>query len=200
MKFNVGEYLLSAIGYKGLPYPGAWLPTKKQKPGTGEDYTYQGEEEENSRRLYTDMGSVLRGHDAFGGMTFIPVLLSHADKTYDIPNAVISFTGKKTIVETSMVGRKGSVKELISVDDYEIDIQGVLLDTDFPEAQLIRLNELYSINESVTLKCALTDTFLEEDDKVVIKSVDISDMRGTETYIGIRITLVTDKSFELTIQ
>ncbi|MEG0499905.1 MAG: DUF6046 domain-containing protein, partial [Rikenellaceae bacterium] len=39
---------------------------------------------------------------------------------YEIPNAIISCTGKKTIVETPMVGRKGAVKELINVDDYEI--------------------------------------------------------------------------------
>ena len=99
-----------------------------------------------------------------------------------------------------MVGRKGSVKELISLDDYEISILGVALSDDFPEAPLTELNELYNINESVILKCALTDIFLEEDDRVVIRSMDISDMKGTETVQIFKMELVTDRSFELIIK
>lgn len=195
VEFNVGEYILSVLGYKGLPYPGAWFPVKKKNPGGDEkEFSFDGEEESNSNHLYADLGSQLRS-----GSIFIPVILMYKGESYAIPNAIISFTGKKTIVETPMVGRKGSVKELISVDDYEINVQGVALDTDFPESQLIRLHELYNVNESVTLKCALTDTFLDEDDKVVIKSVDVSDMQGTDNVVVIRLTLITDKSFELTI-
>lgn len=71
---------------------------------------------------------------------------------------------------------------------------------DFPEEILSEINELYNINEAVTLKCALTDIFLEEDDRVVIKSIELSDMRGTETYQTIKMELVTDRNFELIIE
>ena len=194
--FNVKDILLSILGYKGLPYPGAWLPDKRKNQS--EDFTYYGDY--LNEKLYTDKGTLLRKKDAQGRYYFMPVFFLYKDKSYEIPNALISFTGKKTIVETPMVGRKGSVKELINIDDYEISIQAVAQDKDFPEAALTELNEIYNINESITLKCALTDLFLEQDDKVVIKSIDLTDMKGTETFQVFKMDLVTDRSFELIIE
>lgn len=197
MKFDIQKILLSAIGYKGFPYPGVWFP-EKNRTNQSPEYNYEGDE--NEFKTHSDLGSLLRKRDAQGRYYFLPVVLIHKGKEYEIPNAVISFTGKKNIAETIMVGRKGSVKELISIDDYEISIQGVALETDFPESALSALNELYNINESITLKCALTDIFMEEDDRVVIKSIDIADMKGTENVQVIKMSLVTDRSFELIIE
>lgn len=185
MGFNIADILVSAFGYKGLPYPGVWFPSVP---------------ENQKNRTHSDLGSVLRKQDAQGRYYFLPVVLEHKGKEYEIPNAFISFTGKKNIVETPMVGRKGTVKELINIDDYEISIQGVVQAEDFPEAELVALNELYSINESVILKCALTNVFLEEDDKVVIKSFDVSDMKGTDSFVIIKMSLITDRNFELIIE
>lgn len=192
--FNIKDTLLSILGYKGLPYPGVWLPDVNRAKKS-DDYNYDGEYLEEKR--YTDLGTMLRKADAQGRYYFMPVFFQYKDKSYEIPNAIISFTGKKTIVETPMVGRKGSVKELINIDDYEISIQAIAQAEDFPEAALTELNEVYNINESITLKCALTDLFLEQDDKVVIKSIDLSDMRGMETFQVFKMELVTDRSFEL---
>lgn len=196
-EFSIKDTLLSILGYKGLPYPGAWLPTVKRDK-QAEDFEYDGEDMDD--KSYTDKGSLLRKADAQGRYYFLPVFLEHKGKSYEIPNALISFTGKKTIVETPMVGRKGSVKELISIDDYEISIQAMAQDKDFPEAALTELNEIYNINESITLKCALTDLFLMADDKVVIKSIDISDMKGSENLSVFKMELITDQSFVLTIE
>ena len=82
----------------------------------------------------------------------------------------------------------------------KINIAGVALDIDFPDQQIAKLNELYNINESITLKCALTDIFLEEEDKVVIKSIDFQEMRGCETAQIFKMNLVTDRSFELILE
>lgn len=196
-EFNIKDILLSILGYKGLPYPGAWFPDVKRKNQT-EDFTYYGDSLDE--KLYTDKGTLLRKKDAQGRYYFMPVFFLYKDKSYEIPNALISFTGKKTIVETPMVGRKGSVKELINIDDFEISIQSIAQAEDFPEAALVELNEIYNINESITLKCALTDLFLEQDDKVVIRSIDLSDMKGTETFQVFKMELVTDRSFELIIE
>lgn len=196
-KFSLGGILASFIGYKGIPYPGGFFPDKPPKY-QGSDYEYPGEAA--SEKTHSDLGSVLRKKDAQGRWYFMPVVLEHKGTEYEIPNAVISITGKKTIVETAMVGRKGTVKELISVDDYEINIAGVALDRDFPDQQIAKLNDLYSINEAVTLKCALTDIFLEEEDKVVLKSIDFQEMRGCETAQVFKMSLVTDRSFELILE
>ena len=191
--FNIGELLLNFIGYKGVPYPGGFLSRTPGKYGADE-YSYPGEPA--SEKTSSDFGSTLRKRDAQGRWYFMPVELGGVE----LPNTVISIRGKKTIVETAMVGRKGTVKELISVDDYEIRIAGVCLDTDFPDQQINALKELYDINESVTLKCALTDIFLDEEDKVVIKSIDFAEMRGCETAQAFTMELVTDRSFELIME
>lgn len=195
--FNIKDTLLSILGYKGLPYLGVWFPdvnrSKKQ-----EEYNYEGEYFEEKK--YTDLGTMLRKSDAQGRYYFMPIFFMYKDKSYEIPNAIIALTGKKTIIETPMVGRKGSVKELINIEDYEISIQAIAQADDFPEAALTELNEIYNINESITLKCALTDLFLEQDDRVVIKSIDLSDMKGTETFQVFKMELVTDRSFTLIIE
>ena len=196
-QFNLGDMLLNVIGYKGLPYPGGFIP---DAPGKykADGYEYPGEQA--SEKTSSDFGSTLRKKDAQGRWYFMPIALEHKGTEYEIPNAVISIRGKKSIVETAMVGSKGTVKELISVDDYELRISGVCLDVDFPYQQINALNELYNINESVTLKCALTDIFLDEEDKVVIKSIDFAEMKGCETAQVFTMELVTDRSFELILE
>ncbi len=181
--FNIGELLTSAVAYKGLPFPGGWLAK--------DSYT---------RREQSQLGATLRKKDASGRWYFMPVQLIHQGKHYEIPNAMISFTGKKTIVETPMVGRKGTVKELINLQDYEISLQAVYEGEDFPDEELAELNTLYNLNESVEIDCALTSIFLDQDDRVVIKSIDVSDVKGTENMQLVKMNLVTDCYFELVIE
>lgn len=195
--FSIKDVLLDVIGYKGLPYPGVWFPEKK-RANDNVGYEYSGSNKQV--KTHSETGSLLRRRDSLGRYYFLPVTLVHKGKEYEIPNAVISLTGKKTIIETAMVGRKGSVKELINIDDYEINVQGVALSDDFPESILSELEELYNINESITLKCALTDIFLDEDDRVVIKSIELSDMKGTEEFQVLKMNLVTDRNFELILE
>lgn len=196
-KFNIGDLLKSVISYKGIPYPGGFFPSVPNKYVAGK-YDYPGDV--HTQKKHSDLGSVLRKKDAQGQWYFMPVVLEHKGTEYEIPIAVVSISGKKTIVETPMVGRKGTVKELISVDDYEINIAGMLHDSDFPESQIAEMNALFNINESVALKCALTDIFLEEEDKVVIKSMDFAEMKGMETTQIVTLSLITDRSFELILE
>lgn len=190
-EFSIKDLLLDIVGYKGLPFPGVWFENGSMSAQEGGV--------RKSQRLKA--GTLLRKKGANGQYYFMPVILkSKEGKAYEIPNAIISLTGKKTIVETPMVGRKGAVKELINIDDYEINIQGVASADDFPQDALQELNELYSLNEALTLECALTDVVLGENPAVVIKSIDLSDMKGTECFQVFKMSLTTDYSFELIIQ
>lgn len=150
-----------------------------------------------NERESSNLGSTLRKRDANGRWYFMPVVLVYKGKEYEMPNSLISIRGRKNIVSTPMVGRKGTVKELISIEDYEIRIQGVALDTDWPDDQLAAIKEIYTVNESVQLKCALTDIFMDEEDMVVIKSIDIPEMKGVEHAQTYSLELETDRSFEL---
>ena len=153
-----------------------------------------------NERESSNLGSTLRKRDANGRWYVMPVVLVHKGKEYEMPNSLISIRGKKHIVSTPMVGRKGTVKELISMEDYEIRIQGVALGTDWPDDQLADIKEIYAVNESVQLKCALTDIFMDEEDMVVIKSIDIPEMRGVEHAQTYSLDLETDRSFELIME
>lgn len=192
--FKLDDMLLKVIGYKGFPYPGGYFPSMPAKYNKGSDYIHS--TEPTSTKAFTALGSTLRKGDAQGRYYFMPIEINGIE----IPNAVISIKGKKTIVETAMVGRKGTVKELISVDDFEIEIAGVAMDVDFPDEAIDELNNLFNINESVPLKCALTDIFLSQDDKVVIKSIDFPAMKGYESVQFFKMSLVSDRSFELIIE
>lgn len=173
--------VLNMLSYKGIPFPGLLL--------------------KDSNKVRTGIGnSVLRKKDANGYWYFMPVSLIYKGKDYELPNAIISVSNKKIIVETPMVGRQGSVKELISMDDYEIAISGALIDKDFPDIEIDTLNQLYSVNAAIGLKSALTDIFMKEEDKVIIKSIDFAAMKGTENVQLYNMKLTTDRSFELIIE
>lgn len=197
MKFDVLQILESIVGYKGLPFPGVWFPKKGRDDYQGEDFEL--EETAEPLKTQSNKGTTLYKKDALGNYYFMPVTFIHQGKEYEIPCALISITGRKNIIETPLVGRQGSVKELISLEDYQISITGVVFGENqvWPEEQLDAINELYNINEAIELKCALTDVFLSENDKVVIQELNLPPAGQTEHVQVVEIKCVTDRAFEL---
>lgn len=114
----------------------------------------------------------------------------------------LSITGKKTIVETPLVGQKGSVKELISIEDYKISLAAMIVSEDgtYPDEQITQVKELYNINEAVELVSAFTNLIFDPDDKVVITDISFPPTPGIEDAQAVKLELVTDKPFELTIE
>lgn len=197
MKFDVLQILESIVGYKGLPFPGVWFPKKGRDDYQGEDFEL--EETAEPLKTQSNKGTTLYKKDALGNYYFMPVTFIHQGKEYEIPCALISITGRKNIIETPLVGRQGSVKELISLEDYQISITGAVFGENqvWPEEQLDAINELYNINEAIELKCALTDVFLSENDKVVIQELNLPPAGQTEHVQVVEIKCVTDRAFEL---
>lgn len=210
-KYNIPHLLASVVGYKGLPFPAAFLRKRE-----GSSYSADGLEITDAAPTREELinGTRLRKQDERGIWYFMPVFFRHkdikarsdargnvTDNTIELPNAIISVTGKKTIVETPMVGRKGSVKELISVDDNEVSIAAFIQSPDgtYPEAEISQIRDLFNINESVELISALTDLIFDEGDKVVITGIEFPATPGVEDGQAIRIECVTDKEFELII-
>ena len=125
-----------------------------------------------------------------------------ASNTFELDYAVMSVTGKKNIIETPLIGRKGSVKELISMGDYKISIAAFLQGEDgqYPEEKITRLREIININETIELISAFTDLLLDSEDKVVITDSSFPPTPGVEDGQAAKLELVTDKVFELTIE
>jgi hypothetical protein len=119
-----------------------------------------------------------------------------------LPYTTVKITGKKTIIKTALSERKGTVKELFSIDDYKISIKGFVIDDKkrvWPEAELSVLKRLWELNESVRLDNALTNVFLNQD-RVVIESIDLPEVEGGRKHIRpISMQLESDSIFELNV-
>jgi hypothetical protein len=79
-----------------------------------------------------------------------------------LPFPVLSVSCRKNIVETPMVNRRGTVKELISTEDYRFHIKGLIIgdNNEYPEDQVMQLKQLFEIDTALAVQCAKTDIFL----------------------------------------
>jgi hypothetical protein len=131
----------------------------------------------------------------YGRPYFMPVKLG----TVDLPNPVIRITNKKTIVETAMVNRTGTVKELIGTEDYKINIKGIIImeNNNYPEDDINKIHELYKQNISFRISSPLTDIFLTEDNHVIITDITWPEISGIQNVKTYEMNLVSDNPFEL---
>lgn len=104
---------------------------------------------------------------------------------YTFPNEpLISLSVSKTIVETATVGkyRKGTVKEYITTEDYNLTIRGLILGENqevYPAKEVEELNDWFHKNEALEF---LENPFLELFDiqKMVLLDIDFDDMAGKQ--------------------
>lgn len=194
-EFSIKNLLTGLSGYKGLTFPGRITP-----PAAVGIPEYELTTTAPPRQEFTQKGSRLWAQHE-GRWYFMPVSLEHKGKTLEIPLAIISITGEKSIVKTPMPGRRGSVKELISVDDAKISITGLFMSADgsYPEMAVSEMNDLIQVNESIKLVSALSDLLLAPEDRVVIQSWDFPPTPGVEDAQAIKLELVSDSPFVLTV-
>lgn len=188
---KAGQIYEMVFGYRALPFPTAIRPDM----------------------LKVDMGEKMSKLGAAiykngkNGQEFCPVTLAHMAmgkvvKNYDLPYSTISMTMEKNIESTPLIARRGSVHELISVDDYRFTIQGVLMTDDeeedgLPQDALDELRTLWEITEPVKLKNAFAEIFLQSDNSVIILSIEFPDMKGITGAQAYTITLKSDIVLEL---
>src|SRR4051812_3501520 len=98
------------------------------------------------------------GKDTQGRDVFMPMTIDGLK----LPYVWISVRASKTIVETPMTERFGTVKELISINDYEFAVKGLVIGHDgrFPEDDIEALRDLFQKNRAVAVKSILTDIYL----------------------------------------
>lgn len=162
-----------------------------------------------ARKEQSNLGQPFYGTDAQDREHFLPVYINKML----LPFAVVGIQPKKTIVETPMPERGGSVIEIISVENYAINIKGILIsdDNNFPEKEIMELEKLFKINASVELRSAITDIWLrggtKEDEKlndqlhqVVIKEIPLPPVAGVEHARPFEIVCVSDMIFTLEIE
>lgn len=138
-----------------------------------------------------------------GGKYFQQLKLSYKGEIFEFPNEpLISLSLAKTIVETATVGkeRKGTVKEYICTEDYQITIRGVCVHEDperreeYPADQVQLLQRMFEINDSLEV---VTNPFLSIFDvsNLVLKEIEWDEMAGTQGLQKYTIYAVSDQDF-----
>ncbi len=91
-------------------------------------------------------------------------LTAEGDSTLNIKlvNALVVITQNKKIGRTYVAGRSGSVKEYHSLEDYNIEITGTILQenpTKYPEDEVKKILAIYALPCAVKISCPFTDLF-----------------------------------------
>lgn len=122
-----------------------------------------------------------------------------------LPNEpTIYLTKRKRIVETTLVGsvRRGTVKELITSDDWEITIRGIAVNSQstlfYPEDAVASINELDRREEALEVECALLS--LLGVFRVVIHQVTFPEMVGIQHAQAYELRCISDEDFILEIE
>lgn len=141
------------------------------------------------------------GREQFGRSYFMPVSLGATPGARDLElrNPVVKITCRKTIVETAMVNRPGTIKELINTEDYKINIKGIIIreDNKFPLDEIAQLNDYFTMNMVLYIRSKLTDVFLKDGAPVVFTDIAWPETVGVENVKAYEINLISDSSFKL---
>lgn len=155
-----------------------------------------------ARKNYADLGSPYYKTNLVGREYYMPVKLGGVD----LHNPVMRVSCQKTIVETEMQGRRGKVKELISIDDYVFTISCFIVtpDNNYPEAEVKKIIDLYEINAEVEMRSPISDLILVTQermgfDKVVIYDIEWPEVSGVGNVRPYRLTVKSDEPFDLYI-
>ena len=149
------------------------------------------------------MGDTFYSFNSNGNEVFMPIWLKdNLGNKFLLPNTVIDMSNKKTIVETPMVNRKGSVKEEISIEDWDINIKGIIVssDYDYPDELVQQLNSWYNLGYALEIINAKTGLILEDQEKVVLKSLRFPEVKGMKNIQPFEMNLVSDYDFQLIIE
>ena len=153
------------------------------------------------------LGSKFYSTDAYGRYYFLPVTVyyndiqTHKDFSYELPFPVVGIECGKDIIETSLVERNGSVKEIINTNDIIITIRGFIVDpnNNFPEDDVREAFEtVFGPNQTLKIRSALTDIFLKDNEfSVVVKKLRFPPVSGVIGAKPYEIDLVSDAIFDL---
>jgi hypothetical protein len=196
---NIFQILNLVYGAKGIPFP------NKPLQGNGTAIAKVGEYSRPAIADKSTTGSLIRKFDdeLLGTYQFLPASIrwknsNGADQTTDLPNALVIISGEKNIQETDIVD-VGTVFEKVFTRPYDITIICTLIgeNGNWPETNLIEFRDIWKEDMVVTLKCGLTNLFIEPENNFLIKRMDILDNQGSENVEVIQFSGMSNIEFEL---
>lgn len=90
-----------------------------------------------------------------------------------------------TIVNTPVVERKGTVTEIINIEDYKFTIRGFLIGKNrtVPEDSILDLVALKESTQEKTLHGGYPELFLDETCRIVISELEFPEVQGQNHWI-----------------
>ena len=157
-------------------------------------------------RVESNNGTNYYDFDKQGREVYLPIYFSYSGTDGEthklmLPYCVIGFQTKKTIINTGLTERRGSVAEFINMDGYNFTINGFLINTDaneYPQAEAQALIDLYESNENCLMHCAsVEDMLAKNNNRIVIKSLDMPIMKGVKNVRAFTLMVESDEIFNL---
>jgi len=201
--FDIKDLFSIIWNYKALPFPFVFNPSSKVTHEIT-DYNIP----KGNRKTKTDRGEDLYGKNLLGVEVFMPVKLKDpiAKTELQLENTLLDISLKKTIIETLLVNRQNCVKEIIAVEDWEINIKGIIVSADeqyynsYPDREVKKLRDMVYVGNALEIINALTDLCFSQNEKVIITNFRLLDARGLENAQPFEIEMSSDIAFELIIE
>jgi hypothetical protein len=102
-----------------------------------------------------------------------------------IDACTVSVNMINTIISTPVVERKGTVNEIVNLDDYKFTIRGFLIGKNrlVPEDDIMKLTALRESTREKTLHGGYPELFLDETCRVVISELEFPEVQGQNHWI-----------------
>lgn len=155
------------------------------------------------RREYNLNGVPFYANNNNGNEMFLPIwLIRPSGNRLLLQNTVSSMVNKVTIVETPLVNQQGTVKEEISISDWDINVKGLIVSTDldYPDEDVYNLTELYKTRTVLGIENARTSLVLGGSEKIVIRKLLFPEIKGMKHIQAFEMDLTSDLDFKLIIE
>lgn len=119
--------------------------------------------------------------------------LTQEYQSLNVQDALITVMNTKNIIETTLQGRNGTVKEYISDGDYVIRIEGKVYGSgmnNYPQDDVQKLHSVCLAPQSISVTSSFLKLFNIED--IVIKSYEIPQLEGIRNYQTFVLNCVSD--------
>lgn len=156
-------------------------------------------------------GDQLRPPDALLGKPIFAEM-SLGGLSFEIP-PLVTVRGKLNVVETEIVGKAGTVKEVTSLGEYMINMRGFLSagqvttsqgdfvievnNPEFPEQDFLKLRAIFEAGQSVEVTSYLMSLF--NITRLLIISLNFPETEGFAGVMPFEIECVSDRDVELTL-
>lgn len=183
MSFSITTILAQLTGYVAPPFLPARFANNEGTFRYSKDYRAD---------VAASVTPYFNRFDALGRPYTMPVQLNDVWLPFE---PILSVRLLKNIVKTPVAGRKGTVKELVNIDDYQITLTSVFVspDDNYPTADVEWLHSLFEINETVRILSPLTDILNIE--SVVIENINLLAMPGKQNMQAFEINMISDDDF-----